>query len=343
MEDISEPYDCFEVTELPEHGEVNFGVLDCYLEEGLITENPSEPCNDFDDYEEERVYSVGFPVISLIENGHAQEKEKADSTLAASENALLTSDIYQPLDSFKTDDGGNLYLQYLDSAALTGILERGKGAEPAGADMGKRISERKADIGEIADSLIRQELFICINGEQLFMKKGVAYIQISVSQKSEIMHLKALLKQHGLRLNASDCKAILNELKTEEDIWAEDLESAGDGQYDISFLSGRGMHGVSGDFADYLVSGQLKNAVQPFSEGIRLFVSECCIIDAASLTESTILFCAYQNFMHECPRYIVAKQNQFVPFIKKAYGLQGGSTGKLRIIRGVCLRNEASY
>ena len=181
-----------------------------------------------------------------------------------------------------------------------------------------------------------------MNGEQLFMKKGDSYLRISASAKSEIMYLKTLLKQCGLRRSASDCKTILNELKTEGDIWAEHLERVGEGHYDISFLSGKRLHGVSGEFNDYLVSGQLKNMLQPFSDGIRLFVSECCAIDAALKVESTILFSAYQNFILEYPEYIPAKQNQFVPFMKKTYGLQGGSTGKVRVIRGICIKADES-
>lgn len=312
-----------------------------HTEESSLLENLHESRNNFEDYEEGGSgYSVGFPVLGVLEDGQAQENEKTDSAVAENEDVPLIEDIYEPLDSFKDDDNGDLYSQYLEPEALAGILAGKKGEKPADIDTEKRTPERKFNVREIADNLIRQGLFICMNGERIFMKKEDDYVQISMSLKSEIMYLKALLKQGGLQLTAPDCKTILNELKTEEDIWVERLESVGEGRYDISFLSGRRMNGVSGMFADFLVSGQLKNTVQPFTDGIRLFVSECCMMDAALKTESTVLFCAYQNFMLEYPGYIVAKQNQFVPFMKKTYGLQGGSTGRLRVLLGVCLRND---
>lgn len=302
LNDIREPYDCFKLPELSEYQETDSGTSDYYREESSLFGN--------------------------------------NSVTTAEDNVPLTSDVHKPLDIFKIADNGAAYLQCLKSGALTGILTEKKEGRATEADTEKRMAEKRVNIGEIVDDLIQQELFICMNGEQLFMQKEDSYLWISASAKSEIMYLKALLKQYGLRLNASDCKAILNELKTEEDIWVEHLESIGEGQYDIWFLSGRRVSGVSGKFTDYLVSGQLKNILQPFSDGIRLFVSECCTIDAALKVESTILFSAYQNFILEYPEYIPAKQNQFVPFMKKTYGLQGGSTGKVRVIRGICLKTD---
>lgn len=341
MDDICEPYNCFELQEVPEYRKAGSGNYDCRAEESFLLENPSEPYNDFEDYEEGGGgYSVAFPVIGVLKGEQTKENERTDYAIAESEDVPLTEDIYEPLDSFKADDNGDLYSQYLKPAALTGILAGKKGEKQADVDTEKRMPERKFNVREIADNLIQQRLFICMNGERLFMKKEDDYVQISMSPKSEIMYLKALLKRIGLQLAAPDCKIILNELKTEEDIWVERLESTREGRYDISFLSGRRMNGVSGMFADFLVSGQLKNTVQPFTDGIRLFVSECCMMDAALQTESTVLFCAYQNFMLEYPGYIVAKQNQFVPFMKKTYGLQGSSTGRVRVLLGVCLRND---
>ena len=50
------------------------------------------------------------------------------------------------------------------------------------------------------------------------------------------------------------------------------------------------------------------------------------------------LFGAYEDFMYEYPDYLLAKRNQFVPYVKKQYGLQGGSTGKVRVLKGICLK-----
>ena len=263
MNDICEPCDCFELQEVPEYRKAGSGNYGCYEEECSLLENPSEPCNDFEDYKGGGGgSSVAFPVIGVLKGEQAKENERTDYAVAESEDVPLTEDIHEPLDIFKADDNGDLYSRYLKPEALTGILAGKKGEKPADIDTEKRMPERKVNAGEIADNLIRQGLFICMNGERLFMKKENDYVQISMSPKSEIMYLKALLKQGGLQLTASDCKTILNELKTEEAIWVEHLENAGEGRYDISFLSGRRMNGVSGMFADFLVSGQLKNTVQ---------------------------------------------------------------------------------
>jgi len=256
------------------------------MEEGSHFKNPGEQHKNIGSYEEDVSGNLAeLPATCSVEEEQNQKNVKADSVAAAGDMVPLTDDIYKPLDSFKMADNGAVYLQYLKSGELAGVLTGKKGDKPSETDTEKRALEKKADIGEMVDDLIRQGLFICMNGEQLFMKKGDSYLRISASVKSEIMYLKALLKQYGLRVNASDCKAILNELKTEEDIWVEHLENTGKGKYDILCLSGRKMTGVSGQFADYLVSGQLKKILQPFSDGIRLFVSECCAIDAALKAE----------------------------------------------------------
>lgn len=102
------------------------------------------------------------------------------------------------------------------------------------------------------------------------------------------------------------------------------------------------MHGVEGKFNDFLVQGQIYMKRKPFTDGILLFVDECCKLDISVQTGSSELFGVYQIFMNEYPDYFRAKQNQFVPFLKKEFGLVGGSTGKLRVLKGICMKEDFS-
>lgn len=196
----------------------------------------------------------------------------------------------------------------------------------------------KTNIKAITDILVQHKIFVCINGRELFMEENGEYKQISFSLESEIMHLKALFKKYYIdSLNLADYKAILKELKCEPNIWVDSLEKNMDMQYNISFYSGENLTGVKGNFDDFVVRGQMKNKLKPFTEGIQLFVHECCKIIRDISIGSTELYCAYKDFMNEQSDFLLAKQNQFVPYIKDEYGLRGGSTGKIRLIIGICL------
>lgn len=195
----------------------------------------------------------------------------------------------------------------------------------------------KSNVSEVVRKILHQDLILCMNGKHLFIKKDGIYVAISFSVESEIMYLKILSRRYGWKLHLSEYKAILSELKTEPDIWVESIGKK-DGKYDVCFCGGRRLHGVEGEFDDYMVQGQIHTKRRPFTEGILLFVNEFCEIDTSVQVGSSELFCVYQSFIDEMPDYFKASPNQFVPFLKKEYGLLGGSTGKLRVLKGICLK-----
>ena len=156
-----------------------------------------------------------------------------------------------------------------------------------------------------------------MNGKRLFIKEDGTYASISISLEFELMKMKDLLKKNGMKLKFSDYSVIIRHLKTEPEIWVKDLEADGTGKYDIVFHDGSKLSGVEGEFSDFVVQGQIKNKLKPFTEGILLFVTECCVIEGNARTESTKLFGAYENFMYEYPDFLTAKLNQFVPYLKK--------------------------
>ena len=199
----------------------------------------------------------------------------------------------------------------------------------------------QGNVGEILYELIKKDLVLCMDGKDLFIKNNESYVSISFSTESEIMYLKRLLRRYNWKLNLSQYKMLLRELKTEPDIWIENIERNGS-QYEVHLCGGRTMYGVEGKFNDFLVQGQIHTKRKPFTDGILLFVDECCKLDISAQVGSSELFGGYQSFMDEYPGYFRAKQNQFVPFLKKEFGLLGGSTGKIRVLKGICMKEGFS-
>lgn len=237
-----------------------------------------------------------------------ERREKADSVVCrfCSEE----QEIRKPVNSFQNGTAS----QMKDSKEQ----ER----TSAGKELKKQENElaelyEKPCINDIIDAFIEQKIFMCMNGKRLFIKEDGTYASISISLEFELMKMKDLLKKNGMKLKFSDYSVIIRHLKTEPEIWVKDLEADGTGKYDIVFHDGSKLSGVEGEFSDFVVQGQIKNKLKPFTEGILLFVTECCVIEGNARTESTKLFGAYENFMYEYPDFLTAKLNQFVPYLKK--------------------------
>lgn len=285
--------------------------------------------------------SIGKQKKAVSEKQGVEEEKlySGDDGSALPVGKGMEQEIRKPIACFQDGTGSQLEeSRILKKATTDRGIRKQKKAVPEKQGIEREELHEKSCINTIIDTFIQQELFICINGRQLFVKEDGAYVFISLSPEYEIMKLKALLKKYSLKLRISDYSVIIKHLKTEPDIWVKSLEPDGDGKYNISFHGGEEMLNVEGSFVDFEIQEQIQNKLKPFTEGILLFVRECCIIDGNARTESTKLFGAYENFMCEYPNYLPAKQNQFVPYIKAEYGLQAGSTGKARVLKGICLK-----
>ncbi len=307
-------------------------------------ENLMEPNEDLFDEEatseDERPENLMEPNEDLFDEEATSEDERPENLMEPNEDlfdeeAIGEDERLENLrESFIKPEKNSLdescKSEKVDAKEKNNISQKEPKVQPAEA-------RNQGNVGEILYELIKKDLVLCMDGKDLFIKNNESYVSISFSTESEIMYLKRLLRRYDWKLNLSQYKMLLYELKTEPDIWIENIERNGS-QYEVHLCGGRIMYGVEGKFNDFLVQGQIHTKRKPFTDGILLFVDECCKLDTSVQVGSSELFGVYQSFMDEYPGYFRAKQNQFVPFLKKEFGLWGGSTGKLRVLKGICMK-----
>ena len=331
-----------------------------------FTENLMEPNEDLFDEEatseDERPENLMEPNEDLFDEEATSEDERSENLMEPNEDLFdeeATSEDERPENLMEPNEdlfdeeaiGEDERLENLRESFIKpekNSLDESCKSEKVDAKEKNNISQKEpkvqpaearnqGNVGEILYELIKKDLVLCMDGKDLFIKNNESYVSISFSTESEIMYLKRLLRRYDWKLNLSQYKMLLYELKTEPDIWIENIERNGS-QYEVHLCGGRIMYGVEGKFNDFLVQGQIHTKRKPFTDGILLFVDECCKLDTSVQVGSSELFGVYQSFMDEYPGYFRAKQNQFVPFLKKEFGLWGGSTGKLRVLKGICMK-----
>lgn len=79
-------------------------------------------------------------------------------------------------------------------------------------------TRNQENVKKILHELVQKDLVLCMNGKNLFVRNNGIYVSISFSTESEIMYLKILSRRYGWKLNLSQYKMLLCELKTEPDI-----------------------------------------------------------------------------------------------------------------------------
>lgn len=337
---------------LRENNKSNFNKYDFQLtndeSSGLVMNDIREPCESLFDEESAGKNDKAIPEENVAGKEGMQEREvlsSPDKGEMRQNNQEMASkkDIEDTNDESLgkiMDDIREPYNGLFDEACKE---EKTAGKETADQNQAEvKIKETPdrhyGNVEEVMQILLQQNLVLCMNGKHLLVKED-GYIPISVSAELEIMHLKKLLRIYDWKLNPSEYKTIIKELKTEPDIWVENIEMK-DGKYDISFCGGNILRGVYGEFDDYMIQGQMYTKRKPFTKGILSFVNECCEISTSVQVGSSELFYAYQSYMAETADYLKAKQNQFVPFLISEYGVFKGSTGKKRTLIGICLRGE---
>lgn len=297
--------------------------------------NVKETLNGFlSKYERETI-----PLFEQFDDQDVDGENVAAGPEETAEPFFPNSAMRTRIDYFKTVENQDVDAEVQKKQESESVLAVIK--EILGKNNLKRDRSQSVNLEDIIKEVSNPDWFLCVNGEVLLMKEGNEYTPISQSTTYAIMRLKEMLPDYfGIGFRLSNYEMIIKELKTEPNIWVREIRKAGNGQYNIVLRNGKELPGVIGEFEDFLVYEEVQAGLKPFSEGIAEFIKECCIIDAELTIKSREIYDAYREFLEEHPSYLPAKINQFVPFVKKRYGLQSATTGKARILKGVSLKKE---
>ena len=169
------------------------------------------------------------------------------------------------------------------------------------------------------------------------------FVSISSTKDAEQAYLMEYCKRFNWRLELKDYERMMPAIRLDGSIWVTGITpSQGGNGFDISFLDGHQIHNCQGNFAEAIM---LLKEKEPdlLSEGVRLFLEECCVIDRENegLSEgSKALYEAYAKYLEEVAEYDLATIKKFVILLRDVHGLVRFQTSKYRGLKGVKLKDE---